>query len=113
MAMGGGQERDSALLGAVRCACCAMGSGWIYRAVVPLIQRDMALAVGAVTDSRCRRADRLMLVDIAGNTVSVVAARSDVDDTDRSGTGTGRSDHGALLEICDEHECAGDADRAT
>ena len=37
MAMGGEQERDSALLGAIRCVGCCMGAGRMGGAVVPFV----------------------------------------------------------------------------
>ena len=67
MAMGGQQERDSALLGTVRRAGCAMGAGGIRGAAIQVIQRDVVLAGNGVAGSGCRYPDRVMLVVAAAD----------------------------------------------
>lgn len=112
MAMGGGQERDSALLGAIRCADGAMGCSRHGGTVVPVVQRDMVMAIDGIAGGRRRYIDMRMLVGIAVIAMEFVASRSDVDDTDRICAGDGSGDYGALLEIRDEHDGTAHADRA-
>lgn len=112
MAMGSRQERDRTLLGPIRCIGSRLGDCRIYCTAVPVVQRDMVMAVNSVAVSRCRYIDRFMLVGIAAIAVQPFPTRSDVDNTDCGGIGDHRGDNGALLEIRDEHDGSGDANRA-
>ena len=112
MAMGSRQERDSELLGLIRCVGSSLGDYRFRGAVVPVIQTDMVMAVDSIAVSRCRYIDRFMLVGIAAIAVQPFPTRGDVDDTDCGGIGDHRGDNGALLEIRDEHDGSGNADRA-
>ena len=72
----------------------------------------MVLAIDGFAGSRCGYTDRPELVDTAQAAVSPLAECGDVDHPCRRSNRDNSGSAGALLEVCDQHDCSGDGDRA-